>query len=40
MPTKIYSDWNRPYENEYGQNQELFIVEHTDGKIHCYFLKF
>jgi hypothetical protein len=38
MPTKIYSDWNRPYENEYRQNQELFIVEHTDGKINFYFV--
>jgi hypothetical protein len=33
MPTNIYTDWNRPYENEYIQNQELFIVEPTDSKI-------
>lgn len=28
MPTKIYSDWSRPYKH----NQELFISEPTDGK--------
>jgi len=33
MPTKIYSDWNRPYNNEYKYNQELFISEPTDGKM-------
>jgi hypothetical protein len=38
MPTKIYSDWSSPYENEYMPNQELFITEATDGKINWIFL--
>jgi hypothetical protein len=37
MPTKIYNDWNRPYEAEYikqpTQHQDLFITEPTDGKF-------
>jgi hypothetical protein len=37
MPTKIYTDWNRPYKKECikqpTQNQDLFISESTDGKL-------
>jgi hypothetical protein len=37
MPTKIYTDWNRPYKEECikqpTQNQDLFISESTDGKL-------
>lgn len=37
MPTKIFPDWNRPFENKHTpkpvQNQELYIRESTDGKI-------
>jgi hypothetical protein len=33
MPTKIYSDWSSPYENEYMQTQELFITEATDVNL-------
>lgn len=44
MPTKIYTDWNRPYEEEYKkqpiQSQDLFIIEPTDGKLIFLFLKF
>lgn len=33
MPSKIYTDWSSPYENEPTQNRELFIAEPTtNGK--------
>ena len=37
MPTKLYSDWSSPYDNDYTENQELFITEPTDGKINYFF---
>ncbi|CAF1560344.1 unnamed protein product, partial [Adineta ricciae] len=37
MPTKIFTDWNRPFENKHTpkpvQNQELYIRESTDVTI-------